>query len=236
MLSLDDLERLGDRMVPGKQRRQIGEWILRADLGVTGRANSCWVKGCVDSNFGADLDSVERWYEQLMLPPRIQVFDGNEPIVAALIDRGYVARPGALMMTADEIDVAHTPGAKWRVSPTVPPGLAELVGDPGRVVECTRALGSVLAVTCEIDGLTVGGGVVVVDGHAAGIGMMHTHRLHRRTGIASAVLRRLAEEATLGRAHHFWLQVAPDNHSARRLYENVGFTSRHSYAYLESGV
>lgn len=230
-LSLRNLERLSDRMVPGKRRGRVGDWILRSDRGVTGRANSCWAQGQTDRDFGDDLRSVERWYDNQNLTAQFQVFDGNEPLSAALLDRGYLARPGATVMSARRIRAAASPDVRITVSHTVPAGLIDLVGDADRVVECTRSRGSVVAVTCEVDGLTVGGGVVAVDGVTAGIGMMHTHRSHRRKGIAKAMLSQLAREATSRGARHFWLQVTPANVGAISLYESVGFVSRHGYSY-----
>ncbi|MFW2380800.1 MAG: GNAT family N-acetyltransferase [Acidimicrobiales bacterium] len=230
-LSSWDLENLGDRMVPGEQRTKMGDWILRADQGVTGRANSCWAQGPTESSYAAEIATVEGWYEQRSLAPRFQIYDGNEPLAAALLDRGYVARPGAIVMTAGDIGPLVTVEGKWSVSESVPAGLAELIGDAGRVIECTRCRGHVRVVSVAVDGLLVGGGVIAVDGVAAGIGLMYTHRAYRRMGVAASVLVRMSTEARALGARSFWLQVAPDNDGAIALYDRLGFMPEHRYQY-----
>ncbi len=225
------LEELGDRMVPGRRRHKMGSWVLRADGGVTGRANSCWANGASYRDFTADIVEVERWYASQSLPTVFQVYDGNDALVNALLDRGYCERSGALVMTASDIVVADPPAFRWSVSETPPASLCAFVGDEGRVVECTRTPLPLRIVTALHNEVPIGAGAVVVDGTIAGIGLMYTEQSHRRQGVATAVLGGLANEARLLGASSFWLQVSPRNRGAIELYRRVGFGIEHAYTY-----
>lgn len=228
------LEQLGDRMVPGHKRHKMGSWVLRADRGVTGRANSCWAAGASPRDFTADIVEVERWYASRSLPTVFQVFDGNDALVNALLDRGYRERSGALVMTASDLEVADSPAFRWSVAETPPESLFAFVGDEGRVVECTRTPLPIRIVTALHNEVPIGGGAVVVDGTIAGIGLMYTERSHRRQGVATAVLGGLAKEARLLGASSFWLQVSPQNRGAVELYRRVGFDIEHAYTYYSA--
>ncbi len=60
---------------------------------------------------------------------------------------------------------------------------------------------------------------------------MATHPAYRRQGIATAILHVGARWASARGAEELYLQVMGDNHSARRLYDRVGFRLSHTYQY-----
>ena len=55
----------------------------------------------------------------------------------------------------------------------------------------------------------------------------------RRQGLARQILRACADEALRAGASSMYLQVAADHAPAIALYESLGFTTHHSYVYLQ---
>jgi N-acetylglutamate synthase len=92
----------------------LGDWLLRADGGFTGRANSALPLGDPGLPLAEAVDEVEAWYRARGLPPMIVIPgplgaatpDGGlagDPLDALLAARGWRVRsaPAVVMMTAD---------------------------------------------------------------------------------------------------------------------------------------
>jgi ribosomal protein S18 acetylase RimI-like enzyme len=75
-------------------------------------------------------------------------------------------------------------------------------------------------------------GQVVVEGGWAGVQCMATAPVYRQRGGASAVLHRLAVEASAMGARRMYLAVMAVNTRARGLYERSGFEVAHEYRYF----
>src|SRR5690349_17504211 len=94
-VSADDLEKLMAKGWQALDRGGIGDWVLRASDGFTGRANSALVVGDPSLPVDKAIDFVEKWYAERDRPPIFQVHgergfavDGI-PTAAALLERGY---------------------------------------------------------------------------------------------------------------------------------------------------
>lgn len=138
------LERLSDRAVPGCDRLTIGEWRLRAGLGVTGRANSTWAPGAPAESVPETIDTMEEWYRSRGLTPRFQIFDHAEPeLIAELERRSWPATVDSLVMAAPiptVVDRRPLPTVDTRAigTSTAPAALfVRLLGDRGRLTEVT---------------------------------------------------------------------------------------------------
>ncbi len=83
---------------------QLGSWLLRADGGFTGRANSALPLGDPGLPLAAAVDEVEAWYRARGLPPMIVV---PGPLVAATPDGGLAGDPLDTLLAA----------RGWRVRP-----------------------------------------------------------------------------------------------------------------------
>src|SRR6478609_11271673 len=72
-ISADDLEKLMAKGWQALDRGGLGDWVLRASEGFTGRANSALVVG--DPSLPPDkaIDFVEKWYSERDRPPIFQV-------------------------------------------------------------------------------------------------------------------------------------------------------------------
>ncbi len=95
-----ELELAADEAWPAPTRARLGDWLLRAADGWTGRANSALPVGDPDRPLEAALDAVERWYADRGQPALV-----NTPLplaapVGAEIDlRGWDSRPPVLVQT-----------------------------------------------------------------------------------------------------------------------------------------
>lgn len=101
----------------------LGSWLLRADSGFTGRANSALPLGEPCLPLAQAVDEVEAWYRGRALPPMIVIPgpldaaapDGGQagdPLDTLLARRGWRVRPApAVVMTAGTTQVAGTGAA-----------------------------------------------------------------------------------------------------------------------------
>jgi ribosomal protein S18 acetylase RimI-like enzyme len=82
---------------------RLGDWLLRAGGGFTGRANSAQAVGDPGRPLGAALDAVTQWYAERALPVRLQVVDGGSPeALPPLLERGgWAWSPAVHVMTAE---------------------------------------------------------------------------------------------------------------------------------------
>ncbi|MEU8184455.1 GNAT family N-acetyltransferase [Micromonospora sp. NPDC049044] len=95
------LERAADEAWPAPTRGQLGDWLLRAADGWTGRANSALPLGDPDRPLPAAVDAVERWYADQGQTPIINTpLPLAAPVGAELDARGWAARPPVLVQTA----------------------------------------------------------------------------------------------------------------------------------------
>ncbi|WP_406078353.1 GNAT family N-acetyltransferase [Micromonospora sp. NBC_00858] len=95
------LERAADEAWPAPTRGGLGDWLLRAADGWTGRANSALPIGDPDRPLPAAVDAVERWYAQQGQPAMINTpLPLAAPVGAELDGRGWGSRPPTLVQTA----------------------------------------------------------------------------------------------------------------------------------------
>jgi ribosomal protein S18 acetylase RimI-like enzyme len=126
-LDIDDLERAAARHWQAPETEPLGEWLLRAAAGFTGRANSALGVGDPGVPLPAAVTLVEDWYRRRALPPMIVVpgplQSGAAPACLDhfLAERSWVLRPGpALVMTAEIADIPPLP-SHTLPSHTLPP-------------------------------------------------------------------------------------------------------------------
>lgn len=240
-----ELERAAALGWRASEEERLGDWLLRAANGFSGRANSALTIGDPGTSLTAAIGEVVRWYGARGLPAMVAVpFPGGGP------DRGDVDRylagggwriraRGAIVMTAApaavphrsppagvRIDLAPEPDGAWlaRYHPhgqALPPiawGL--LTSAPWQAFASARAGGRTVAV-----------GRVAAAGGWAGLTAVEVDPACRRQGLASAVTSALAEAAAAHGVAGLYLQVASDNSAAKLLYRRAGFTEHHRYHY-----
>jgi ribosomal protein S18 acetylase RimI-like enzyme len=247
MQSIFELERIAAAHWRGTEEEWLGDWLLRAADGFTGRANSALALGEPGGSLDAGLDAAAAWYRSRGLPPMIAIplsLDSSGPgheLDAALAARNWSIRPGAaFVMVADlpladlpdvrglyEVRVSSEPDEGWlaryhyRGQDSLPPAaMRVLTSCEDQAFVSLRAGGEVLAIAR----LSVAAGW-------AGITAVEVHPDHRRRGLGTAVTAATCQVAGQRAVSAVFLQVAEDNAAARALYERIGFRYAHRYQY-----
>jgi N-acetylglutamate synthase len=105
------LERAAALHWQAPETEPLGEWLLRAAGGFTGRANSALPAGDPGLPLAEAVTAVEDWYRRRDLRPMIVLPQGAGPesLEDLLAERSWVPRPGpAFVMTADIADIPQS--------------------------------------------------------------------------------------------------------------------------------
>ncbi len=117
-MTVDELERAAARHWQAPETEPLGEWLLRAARGFTGRANSALPCGDPGLPLPEAVAAVTGWYRRRALPPMIAVplaLRPGEParghrLDTFLAERSWVLRSSpALVMTAAIADIPAPP-------------------------------------------------------------------------------------------------------------------------------
>lgn len=242
-VTIGELEAVAARGWRAPEEEPLGEWLLRAAAGFTGRGNSALAVGDPGLPLAAAATVVRRWYAARNLPAMIAVpyplgRPGDNRTDRFLGERGWTVRSGpAVVMTApvagiaragpgDQVDLDPEPDRAWldlyhfrgQQLPPVAPQL--LLSAPFQAFASIRRNAGTVAI----------GRVAVADGWA-GLTAVEVHPDHRRAGLATAITAALAAVAGGQGAGHLYLQVEEGNRAARALYARAGFADHHGYHY-----
>jgi GNAT superfamily N-acetyltransferase len=250
-----ELERVAAAHWRGTEEEWLGEWLLRAADGFTGRANSALPLGDPGLPLDEALDYVTGWYRARGLPAVLAVPlpllpADDAPAVgldAELAGRGWATRPGpAFVMVADlplaaaggglpagaavaadaEPDEGWIAAYHYRGTDRQPPVLRDvLTSAEEQAFISIRAESGVLAIAR----LSLAGGW-------AGITAVEVDPARRRAGLGLAITAAACAEAVGRGVRRVFLQVAVDNAGARALYERCGFRYSHRYHYRVAPV
>ena len=252
-ISAEDLEKLMAKGWQALDRGGLGDWVLRASEGFTGRANSALVVGDPSLPLDKAIDFVEKWYSDRGRPTVFQLhgergFVVEElPVAAALLDRGYAVGGGrddwqrVLIMTGLS---AAVPPLTEASAPVVAD--AELKMDWLQAYAEQRSIvpGATEAVLTGSDGqlfLSVNdpdsNRIIAVARMAihpgwAGIFSLWVHPDHRRKGLATTLVSAVAMVARENNMPAIYLQVSADNTDGVAFWEGLGFGVHHEYTYL----
>jgi ribosomal protein S18 acetylase RimI-like enzyme len=238
-LGVVDLERVAARGWPGLESGRLGDWLLRAGGGFTGRANSALVVGDPGTTLPDAVEAVARWYDDRGLRPCAQL-PGRQSRAAdgAFAAAGWERDADTLVLTAP-LSVPTTPDVPVDLSPT--PDNAWLAGYRYRGAELPASAREVLtrgedvvfaAVRLDPDPAplaAVARGAVADDW--LGVTAVTVDEQHRRRGLGTAVMAALQAWAAGRGATSVYLQVAADNAPALALYRRAGFIEHHRYHY-----
>ena len=219
----------------------LGDWVLRAGGGFTGRANSCLAVGDPGLSVAKAADRIRAFAAAHGIEPRAQVVQGSGPEAAlrglGWVD-GYVPTDVLAVRLADFLGTAPPPsGVRVTEQLEVPwwdaygesrpndadPGLLRLIlaGHP------PQAFGSAGDPDAPA---AIGRGHL--SGDWLGYAALWTRPEHRRRGLASGIMRALGHWAARRGARYAYLQVATANTDARAAYGRLGFRPHHHYRYL----
>ena len=232
------LEAVAARGWRAAETSTIGGWLLRADHGFTGRANSVLPLAAPGVSLDEALDEARRWYAERGLQLRLQVpTEARRLLDAELGERGWPADPDVHVMATrlDTAPAAHRqqppvdldaePADEWLAqfrAGTAPSAVAR---------DLLMRHDTVTFASIRLDGEVAVIGRGVVDDGWLGITAVEVATAHRRQGLARQVMAALRDWGTAHGALHGYLQVSADNAPAVMLYRELGYWLHHDYRY-----
>jgi ribosomal protein S18 acetylase RimI-like enzyme len=248
MDEITGLERAAAAHWRGTDEEWLGDWLLRAAEGFTGRANSVLPLGDPGVPLDDALDKVTGWYQARRLPALISVpmpLEGTSALDGELAGRGWGLRSGpAFVMTADlprpeepapdgELRVDETPDAEWLRAQRYR-GQSDL--PPVRLKVLTSARSQAFVSIRDGQAALAVARLSVAEGWA-GISSVEVDQAHRRRGLGAAITAACCAEAFRRGVNRVFLQVETGNDAAKALYARCGFTYSHRYHYrIEPGT
>jgi GNAT superfamily N-acetyltransferase len=244
-----ELERICALNWPAVSTRRLGGWLMRAARGWTGRANSVLTLGDPGMPLDEALRAVTAWYSGQGLTPTVQVpLPARAALAAGLAERGWRDVRGALVQTAPLAEVLRTVGpTQVPAQPTaaLPPVTLETApdeqwlahysyrgtGSPPPHGMAVLTGGTPLFAAARDGGTTIAIARITVDEGWVGLGAVEVDPAHRRRGLATHLLRVIAEHGLAAGADSIWLQTWPENTAAITLYARAGFRTHHTYRY-----
>jgi ribosomal protein S18 acetylase RimI-like enzyme len=244
-ISIDDLEHAAAPGWRAAEEDRLGDWVLRAASGFTGRANSALAAGDPGRPLSEAIDAIRSWYAARRLPAMIAVpyptaRPGDSALDRLLAALGWTIRAdSATVMTAEpasvaartgppgiSVDIDSEPDQAWlaryhyRGQDLPPVAVRLLTSAPWQAFASVRS-----------DGDTIAIGRVAGRDDWAGLTAIEVAAQHRRQGLGRAVTAALAACAVARGATGLYLQVAHNNNGARTLYRHLGFADHHGYHY-----
>lgn len=238
-----ELERVAARGWQGTTSQRLGDWLLRAGHGFTGRANSVLPLGSPGCDLPDAMAVVADFYRGQDLPPMFQIpvcpettgldrdLDGLDWtsfnaswVLTARLDAAAAACPPRLGLPAARFEPRASPawldGYVYRGSPLPPAAV--------RVLE--NADGVVFASVSDAAGQAAVVRGVVTDGWL-GVTALTVDARRRRGGFGRQLMGELLRWADAHGAERVYLQVAAENTAALALYDGLGFSKHHGYHY-----
>jgi N-acetylglutamate synthase len=247
-----ELERMAAAHWRGTEEEWLGQWLLRAADGFTGRANSALPLGDPGAPLDEVLDYLSGWYRARGLPATIAVplplpedpsaAGRDAGLDAELADRGWAVRPGPAFVMVADLPLA--------VAGIGLPAGAVVAADAGpdeawlaryhyrgadtqppvmRDVLTSARDQAFISIRAESGVLAIAR-LSIAEGWA-GLTAVEVDPGRRRAGLGTAITTAACAEAAGRGIGRVFLQVAEDNAGARALYERCGFRYSHRYHY-----
>ncbi|WP_446664737.1 GNAT family N-acetyltransferase [Flexivirga sp. B27] len=243
-VTVDDLQRVMTAGLPALTDDRIGDWLLRAAEGYTGRANSALPVGSPGMPLGDAIDRVLAWYAEQGLPALLQLphpataDPADSKLGSVLLQRDWRFFLRTEVMTKPSAPAVRGPHEQVRVTRTDAPTDDWWHTASPRALEHRDTLTRMLArvpgaayLTAYVGEVAVGHARLAFTGAWSGIFDVHTDPAVRRSGVARALMSAAATTAADQRIPLQYLQVAADNTAAVRLYEALGWQVHHTYHY-----
>jgi len=238
---MDELERIAALGWRATDAARLGEWLLRAAGGFTGRANSALPVGDPGRPAVEAIRAVQDWYADRGLPAQFQV---PLPLAVDLDERlaadGWSAGVPVEVLVADVPNLMDAPARVdlpvVQVDPTPDDAWVSAYHYRGgtlpahavRVLANGDGLGFA-SVRAGDEVLAIGRGSVN-DGWL-GVTAVEVEPGARRRGLGAHLLRGLVAWGARRGARSSYLQVSEDNEPALALYARLGFVPHHRYHY-----
>ncbi|MCY9030221.1 GNAT family N-acetyltransferase [Bacillus inaquosorum] len=243
MVDIHKIEQLAAASWPSYIQKSMGQWLLRANFGVTKRANSVWTSA--DMPEGEFQQEAEHFYKSLGLPVCFHISNASpKGLDGALADSGYEKADECFQMTALCRDIMNRTEDnrrltyKWEQVPSSV-WIDNFIRLEGFSAKRHQGYSNIFKrmppcktffTMYDQGSLTAVGTASVIEGYG-GLSNIVAAKKHRGKGAGTQVIRVLTEWAISNGAKHMYLQVLKENLAAVSLYEKIGFSpiSEHHY-------
>lgn len=212
-----DLERTANRTWVAKEEFEIGNWIFRADVGITRRANSALILG--NDNH---IDQLISWYQARNLQPTVSLVPTlNEKLDEVLEKSGFEKLLDLEVMVKDPIntqttfdyEVYETPSKEWLA----------VHKDEQILPLLNRTSSKYIQITNDQELIAIGR--IAFAGDWAVISRIWVTPNRRGQGFGRKMLQALENESNGAKLA---LQVRQENIEAYELYKSAGYLNHHS--------
>jgi ribosomal protein S18 acetylase RimI-like enzyme len=246
---IDEIERVAALHWRAGEEERLGDWLLRAAGGFTGRANSALAIGDPGLPVDDALATVTSWYQARGLRPMIAV---PQPLAAPasldtlLKERAWPSRaaPAYVMTTrlsshsaASSRPLPRPEGTRERFDPEPDDAWLAMYHYRGQELPpiardlLLSAAWQSFASIRDASGEPVAIARLSVAGGWAGITAVEVSAACRRQGLGTLITRAACAQAASRGIDQVFLQVEVENAPALALYERCGFRYSHKYAY-----
>jgi GNAT superfamily N-acetyltransferase len=240
------IEELASNAVPAAVVQDVDGWRLRANGGVTRRANSV-LASREGEGLGLDerLSLAEAFYARRGLPCRLQLCPASQPagLAEALLARGYAATPVSNVQVGPIGPMLAAASGRARVATELDNAwlAAYIEGEgetnPAKIAarrEMLLRIGPPAGFAAVEEGGQIAAVVLgVVERGWLGVFNVATRPAYRRRGLSRAALGDLAAWAAGQGATQAYLQVYSINGPALGLYAGLGLRTLYQYVYYE---
>lgn len=234
-----ELERIARRGWRAAEVSELDGWLLHADQGWTSRANSVLPLATPRRPLPQLLAAAGRFYAERGLPVQIQLpLPARGLLDAELAGRCWSVHRPAVMLSAPVSGSPEVLDSDERVRLDPVASAAWLDGYhhrggplPEHAVRLLTRHDQVRFASLSRDGSVVGVARATVDEGWLGVSAVEVAAGHRRSGVASTLMRALADWGRSQAATRCYLQVDADNSGALAFYQQLGFISHHRYHY-----
>jgi GNAT superfamily N-acetyltransferase len=262
VISITDLQRVMALHWQALQTERLGDWLLRAGGGFTGRANSALPLGDPGLEVRSALDRAVAWYRERSLPAKVAVAgpapDADPrvdpdagpfaPVREAAGTAGWrpVRDGSALVMTA-RIATLRDIGPPEALPPGLTVTMDAAPDDAWLTTYHYRgqelppvALALLVSAPAQVFVSVRAGDTTVavargsLGGGWAGLTAVEVIPRLRRRGLGNVLLGTVARWAARAGATCLYLQVGESNEAAAQLYRRAGFAVHHRYDYLQA--
>jgi GNAT superfamily N-acetyltransferase len=238
------IEEAAGRSWPAQHTQQYGGWLLRANDGVTRRANSVLPIGKPSNeDLDAALDYVQLFYKGHELPTRFQMTSASQPteLDSFLESKGLIIDMRVKVLTAPlakvvleepeiGIVVFGSPWKDWFTTYHKASGFDKKQMDIRKSI-IERVSNEKACAAAIMGEKVVGIGLGILDHEWLGLFSMVTDPKFRRQRVATSIAQSLVGWGLSRGAQHGYLQVEETNESAQKLYLGLGFSEAYNYWY-----
>ena len=234
-----ELARIARRGWRAGEVLDLDGWLLHADRGWTGRANSVLPLFTPRRPLPELLAEAGRFYAERGLPLQVQLpLPARGLLDAELAGRCWTLERPAIVLTAPVAGplTGSASGEPVRLDPA--PSAAWLAGYhyrggelPEHAVRLLTRHDQVRFASLSRDGSVVGVARGTVDEGWLGVTAVEVAARHRRSGVATALMRSLLDWGGRQGATACYLQVDESNTGALAFYQRLGFIYHHRYHY-----